>query len=200
MRDVQKKFNVRYFLNLVLVDEEDRRYYKQHEIMLWRKGEKFRARSVGSGTTSAQSKQQQQSAAMKQYHGTRQMPQTATRKARNDLVDAFQPGIVAAKDGEGDDSEVKSESPVTTKTFPSGAASAGAGGDEGQPASPADKSNATNDMSEENEKITISKETTKISDDEIERNNLQSVAANTSPPPIVKNTAQNLFGDDDDDD
>uniref|UniRef100_A0A4W5QIN0 Uncharacterized protein n=1 Tax=Hucho hucho TaxID=62062 RepID=A0A4W5QIN0_9TELE len=29
MRDVNKKFFVRYFLNLVLVDEEDRRYFKQ---------------------------------------------------------------------------------------------------------------------------------------------------------------------------
>lgn len=29
MRDVGKKFSVRYYLNLVLVDEEDRRYFKQ---------------------------------------------------------------------------------------------------------------------------------------------------------------------------
>jgi len=32
-----KRFSVRYFLNLVLVDEEDRRYFKQQEIILWRK-------------------------------------------------------------------------------------------------------------------------------------------------------------------
>eukprot|EP00051_Salpingoeca_urceolata_P031911 m.13535 g.13535 ORF g.13535 m.13535 type:complete len:315 (+) comp4580_c0_seq1:154-1098(+) len=38
MRDVNKKFSVRYYLNLVLVDEEDRRYFKQQEITLWRKG------------------------------------------------------------------------------------------------------------------------------------------------------------------
>eukprot|EP00123_Amoebidium_parasiticum_P017918 comp24030_c1_seq1/m.43008 comp24030_c1_seq1/g.43008 ORF comp24030_c1_seq1/g.43008 comp24030_c1_seq1/m.43008 type:complete len:290 (-) comp24030_c1_seq1:101-970(-) len=37
MRDICKRFNVRYFLNLVLVDEEDRRYFKQQEITLWRK-------------------------------------------------------------------------------------------------------------------------------------------------------------------
>lgn len=30
-------FSVRYFVNLVLVDEEDRRYFKQQEIVLWRK-------------------------------------------------------------------------------------------------------------------------------------------------------------------
>ena len=31
------RFSVRYFLNLVLVDEDDRRYFKQQEIILWRK-------------------------------------------------------------------------------------------------------------------------------------------------------------------
>lgn len=40
MRDVSKKFSVRYFLNLVLVDEEDRRYFKQQEVTLWRKADK----------------------------------------------------------------------------------------------------------------------------------------------------------------
>ena len=29
MRDINKKFSVRYYLNLVLIDEEDRRYFKQ---------------------------------------------------------------------------------------------------------------------------------------------------------------------------
>ncbi|XP_065844891.1 vacuolar protein sorting-associated protein 26B-like [Oscarella lobularis] len=39
MRDINKKFSVRYYLNLVLVDEEERRYFKQQEITLWRKGD-----------------------------------------------------------------------------------------------------------------------------------------------------------------
>lgn len=39
MKEVAKKFSVRYYLNLVLVDEEDRRYFKQQEITLWRKAE-----------------------------------------------------------------------------------------------------------------------------------------------------------------
>ena len=34
---VYNRFSVQYFLNLVLVDEEDRRYFKQSEIFLWRK-------------------------------------------------------------------------------------------------------------------------------------------------------------------
>lgn len=29
MKDINKKFSVKYYLNLVLVDEEDRRYFKQ---------------------------------------------------------------------------------------------------------------------------------------------------------------------------
>ena len=29
MKDINKKFSVRYFLNLVLVDEEERRYFKE---------------------------------------------------------------------------------------------------------------------------------------------------------------------------
>jgi len=37
-RNVHNKFSVKYYLNLVLVDEEDRRYFKQQEITLWRKG------------------------------------------------------------------------------------------------------------------------------------------------------------------
>ena len=34
--NIANSFTVRYFLNLVLVDEEDRRYFKQQEISLWR--------------------------------------------------------------------------------------------------------------------------------------------------------------------
>ena len=29
MRDVNKKFSCRYYINLVLIDEEERRYFKQ---------------------------------------------------------------------------------------------------------------------------------------------------------------------------
>eukprot|EP01118_Nematostelium_gracile_P002957 TRINITY_DN13404_c0_g1_i1.p1 TRINITY_DN13404_c0_g1~~TRINITY_DN13404_c0_g1_i1.p1 ORF type:complete len:314 (-),score=107.90 TRINITY_DN13404_c0_g1_i1:48-989(-) len=39
-KDVQNKFSVSYILNLVLVDEDDRRYFKQREIYLWRKSDK----------------------------------------------------------------------------------------------------------------------------------------------------------------
>lgn len=36
-RNVNNKFSVRYFLNLILVGEDDRRFFKQQEITLWRK-------------------------------------------------------------------------------------------------------------------------------------------------------------------
>lgn len=36
-RNIHNKFSVKYYVNLVLVDEEDRRYFKQQEIQLWRK-------------------------------------------------------------------------------------------------------------------------------------------------------------------
>lgn len=39
-KDVHSKFSVSYILNLVLVDEDDRRYFKQREIYLWRKNDK----------------------------------------------------------------------------------------------------------------------------------------------------------------
>lgn len=37
--DIHNKFSARYYLNLVLVDEEDRRYFKQQEISLFRRDE-----------------------------------------------------------------------------------------------------------------------------------------------------------------
>lgn len=42
-KNVHGKFNVKYYLNLVLVDEEERRYFKQQEITVWRKAFKTAA-------------------------------------------------------------------------------------------------------------------------------------------------------------
>jgi vacuolar protein sorting-associated protein 26 len=38
-RSVNNIFSVKYYLNLVLVDEEDRRYFKQQEVVFWRKAD-----------------------------------------------------------------------------------------------------------------------------------------------------------------
>ncbi|RUP48668.1 vacuolar protein sorting-associated protein 26-domain-containing protein [Jimgerdemannia flammicorona] len=48
-RDVNKKFSTRYYLNLVLVDEENRRYFKQQEITIYRRrGDIYRLRVLFS--------------------------------------------------------------------------------------------------------------------------------------------------------
>eukprot|EP00800_Vazella_pourtalesii_P021685 TRINITY_DN8169_c2_g1_i1.p1 TRINITY_DN8169_c2_g1~~TRINITY_DN8169_c2_g1_i1.p1 ORF type:complete len:337 (+),score=75.96 TRINITY_DN8169_c2_g1_i1:26-1012(+) len=47
MKDINKKFSVRYYINLVLLDEDDRRYFKQQEIILWRKLDKSKKASKG---------------------------------------------------------------------------------------------------------------------------------------------------------
>ena len=41
-KDINNRFSTKYFLNLILVDEEDRRYFKQAEITLWRKKNYYR--------------------------------------------------------------------------------------------------------------------------------------------------------------
>jgi vacuolar protein sorting-associated protein 26 len=47
--NVQNRFAVKYFLNLVLVDEEDRRYFKQQEVLLYRRGEEEIMNFAGEG-------------------------------------------------------------------------------------------------------------------------------------------------------
>ena len=37
MDNINNKFSCRYYVNLVLVDEDERRYFKQQELHLWRK-------------------------------------------------------------------------------------------------------------------------------------------------------------------
>eukprot|EP00455_Lapot_gusevi_P003910 TRINITY_DN1159_c0_g1_i12.p2 TRINITY_DN1159_c0_g1~~TRINITY_DN1159_c0_g1_i12.p2 ORF type:complete len:311 (+),score=121.51 TRINITY_DN1159_c0_g1_i12:97-1029(+) len=52
-KNVHNKFNVKYYLNLVLVDEEERRYFKQQEIQLWRKQLKASEESQSMDTPSS---------------------------------------------------------------------------------------------------------------------------------------------------
>lgn len=53
-KSIRNIFSVKYYLNLVLVDEEDRRYFKQNEITFWRSNEGMQAtsseKSGGTGT------------------------------------------------------------------------------------------------------------------------------------------------------
>jgi len=52
-RSVNNIFSVKYYLNLVLVDEEDRRYFKQQEVVFWRKAEEPAAGTTGAAANAA---------------------------------------------------------------------------------------------------------------------------------------------------
>lgn len=51
-RSVNNVFSVKYYLNLVLIDEEDRRYFKQQEVIFWRKAEDRIDEQKNTGTRS----------------------------------------------------------------------------------------------------------------------------------------------------
>lgn len=46
-RSVNNIFSVKYYLNLVLVDEEDRRYFKQQEVVFWRSLDSYTPSALG---------------------------------------------------------------------------------------------------------------------------------------------------------
>ncbi|KAH8275704.1 hypothetical protein KR044_008391, partial [Drosophila immigrans] len=68
MRDINKKFSVKYFLNLVLMDTEDRRYFKQQEITLWRKADIPRYHVAQQQQQQQQSQHQQQQLHQQPHH------------------------------------------------------------------------------------------------------------------------------------
>lgn len=54
-RDVNKKFSTRYYLSLVLIDEDARRYFKQSEIVLFRQAPEENELAQKQATEIAQS-------------------------------------------------------------------------------------------------------------------------------------------------
>ncbi|OMJ22778.1 Vacuolar protein sorting-associated protein 26B-like [Smittium culicis] len=58
-RDVNKKFSTRYYLNLVLVDEENRRYFKQQEVTIYRESDSQEDMSKLENLNSSDSKSSQ---------------------------------------------------------------------------------------------------------------------------------------------
>ncbi|KAK9874440.1 hypothetical protein WA026_002780 [Henosepilachna vigintioctopunctata] len=79
MRDINKKFSVKYFLNLVLMDTEDRRYFKQQEITLWRKGDKVRKANSHSPSIMAGTQNLQNTAQLHQ--------RSMDNKENDDIID-----------------------------------------------------------------------------------------------------------------
>lgn len=55
-KNVHNKFSVKYYLNLVLVDEEDRRYFKQQEITLYRASDPAKVTSAKQSRASTPEK------------------------------------------------------------------------------------------------------------------------------------------------
>lgn len=69
-RDVNKKFSTRYYLNLVLIDEENRRYFKQQEITIYRQDTRELGGSVESLPPIPATTQHQQILQQQQRHLT----------------------------------------------------------------------------------------------------------------------------------
>ncbi|KAK1149401.1 Vacuolar protein sorting-associated protein 26 [Aspergillus melleus] len=68
-RDVNKKYSTRYYLSLVLIDEDARRYFKQSEIVLYRQ-----APEIASTPQIAQQQQIQQQQLQQQQLQQQQLP------------------------------------------------------------------------------------------------------------------------------
>ena len=99
MRDVQKKFSCKYYLNLVLVDEEDRRYFKQQEIVLWRKADKYKSKQersdqmqVYESTLENQQNTNQKAAKKQQAHSDKSGAANRTRVRHDENGDLLNDG------------------------------------------------------------------------------------------------------------
>jgi vacuolar protein sorting-associated protein 26 len=95
MRDIQKKFSCKYYLNLVLVDEEERRYFKQQEIILWRKADKYKSKQertdqmqvYESEKDQAKARQLNKQKQQQQQNQQKQKPSKSRHDENGDLID-----------------------------------------------------------------------------------------------------------------
>ncbi|RLV98113.1 hypothetical protein DV515_00011071 [Chloebia gouldiae] len=101
MRDINKKFSVRYYLNLVLIDEEERRYFKQQEVVLWRKGDIVRKSMSHQAAIASQRFEGTSS------HGEAKPPRAARREQRP----AVRPGGAGSPQHSGTDGTRSETSP-----------------------------------------------------------------------------------------
>ena len=111
MKDINKKFSVRYYLNLVLVDEEDRRYFKQQEIILWRKGD--RTRKPFQVTLQQQYKQMQNPNVALSSNNSLKESQS-NEGISNSAADGGEKDGVSSENGKGNTNE---EQPTPDKEF-----------------------------------------------------------------------------------
>eukprot|EP01132_Coremiostelium_polycephalum_P010065 gene10065-12337_t len=80
-RSVHNKFSVKYFLNLALVDEDDKKYFKQQEITLWRRALTKTPIGVTSSSSGAES------ATSNNNNSTTTPVQSTSPEARNEVPD-----------------------------------------------------------------------------------------------------------------
>jgi vacuolar protein sorting-associated protein 26 len=93
MRDVQKKFSSKYYLNLVLVDEEERRYFKQQEIILWRKADKYKTKQERADQMQVyESAQERNQATMEKQLSSRVNNKSANRVRHDENGDLLNNG------------------------------------------------------------------------------------------------------------
>ncbi|XP_018328652.1 vacuolar protein sorting-associated protein 26B-like [Agrilus planipennis] len=97
MRDINKKFSVRYFLNLVLMDTEDRRYFKQQEITLWRKGEKVRKQMHGGNSGNVGNSMSQAQQQNEQNYDPNESNNVRSQESEHLQEDVFRDGKVTSR-------------------------------------------------------------------------------------------------------
>ncbi|BCR95868.1 vacuolar protein sorting-associated protein 26 [Aspergillus luchuensis] len=92
-RDVNKKYSTRYYLSLVLIDEDARRYFKQSEIVLYRQ-----APEIAITPQIAQQQQIQQQQLLQQQQQQQQLPagSATAGPGRTDTQPQFTQQIPAA--------------------------------------------------------------------------------------------------------
>jgi len=107
-RNIHSKFSVKYFLNLVLVDEEDRRYFKQQEVTLWRRPPSRHAKALAAAASSASESAPEEAPVPAKQLVT---PSAAAGKlTRMKLDDDDEPKKAPAGDKEDKDSKDKEDS------------------------------------------------------------------------------------------
>jgi hypothetical protein len=106
MRDVQKKFSCKYYLNLVLVDEEERRYFKQQEIVLWRKADKYKSKQERADQMQVYESTQDQ--LMKNQHGQQQDGANSKAGSRKNVVRHDENGDLLNNGDDEDDNSYRS--------------------------------------------------------------------------------------------
>jgi len=120
MRDINKKFSVKYYLNLVLVDEEERRYFKQQEITLWRKSDRPRKLMPGGYPGAMHGAYQVPHALARHNPGDRPTHNVRTAPTPTTEEPSYVPGISQSSQIGHDSQSLTGQSPEDQVQIPGG--------------------------------------------------------------------------------